>query len=646
MANLLNNQFNNLRLEIDESEYWDFFINKDSNIVDVNFSLLGNDLITKCLSSYIDLSDRECIDGKNILSKKDYTWEKSINASSILYNIGYTGVDNGLIWLKKDEIDNSKFIEIYQNSEHEIPSDNALRLYPIDGSSKKYEYPIEIESNRAKLTGGFFQGFFETECDKYQILPDRLENGEYWDLEFILERKSFNESDKTINTKYPQNKGIFFYIGTRAENKWDYLYNDPNDDAGDSSYFSEYGDGDLITKECLGIFSDPNPVMPVEWESESLDEYLSFKYYDEDDYDLNDHGLEDYFFETHKANTIDEDKANNIISCWCKNGCTETKKTIRKKVSHGCNCGKIKNYTITETEIIESNCDGYLSKCETFDLLDDLDTIDNNDLDYLEPDLDISDFLFKTKNDFDLKINNQWFFETDNKFLLFDRTCNGFLTSNYNVGDIVRYTGVKYKYSKNPFLLFDRTCTGYTTSNIKNDEVYEKYDVNADLYQNAFALRITENGAIGYRYLIQDCDSEEGYTIKENYSSEGVIKENEVSVIHVRIKGYNTTMSLDFYVNGKLVFLTKEMPKFNLRKLNDLYEKQEGVPFNISLGGGTQGLMETVLPNYMQEPYRVYPLEKHFAGTFIGYLYGFRFYNCGLNFFEILNNYLYEIKKQ
>lgn len=28
-----------------------------------------------------------------------------------------------------------------------------------------------------------------------------------------------------MNGKYPSNKGIFFYIGTRAQNKWVYLYN-------------------------------------------------------------------------------------------------------------------------------------------------------------------------------------------------------------------------------------------------------------------------------------------------------------------------------------------------------------------------------------------------------------------------------------
>ena len=75
-------------------------------------------------------------------------------------------------------------------------------------------------------------------------------------------------------------------------------------------------------------------------------------------------------------------------------------------------------------------------------------------------------------------------------------------------------------------------------------------------------------------------------------------------------------MKLHFYVNGKLVYVTKELPRIRMRVLNDIYEKQEGVPFNISIGGGTQGLAETILQNYMMGPTRVYPLEQNFARKF------------------------------
>jgi hypothetical protein len=86
------------------------------------------------------------------------------------------------------------------------------------------------------------------------------------------------------------------------------------------------------------------------------------------------------------------------------------------------------------------------------------------------------------------------------------------------------------------------------------------------------------------------------------------------------------------------------MPKLNLRELDDVYEKQETIPFNISLGGGTQGLCDVILPNYMIKPYRVYPLEKHFAGTFIGYFKSFKFYTCDIESQQIRNNFKKEIE--
>ena len=159
------------------------------------------------------------------------------------------------------------------------------------------------------------------------------------------------------------------------------------------------------------------------------------------------------------------------------------------------------------------------------------------------------------------------------------------------------------------------------------------------------AFRITDDGEIGYRYLVKDCDNKETYSIKEAYSKKGIIKEDEWYTIHIKVEGYQHTMKLRFYVNGNLVFISSELPKLDLRKLDELDEKQESVPFNISLGGGTQGLADVILPNYMIEPYRTYPLEKHFGGSFIGYFKSFKFYNCNLEYLNINNNFKYEVNK-
>ena len=74
----------------------------------------------------------------------------------------------------------------------------------------------------------------------------------------------------------------------------------------------------------------------------------------------------------------------------------------------------------------------------------------------------------------------------------------------------------------------------------------------------------------------------------------------------------------------------------------DMYSKQEGVPFNISLGGGTQGLCDVIYLDYRKLPEYEFPLEKEFAGTFIGYIKALRIYNCGITFSEIVQNAIFD----
>ena len=72
------------------------------------------------------------------------------------------------------------------------------------------------------------------------------------------------------------------------------------------------------------------------------------------------------------------------------------------------------------------------------------------------------------------------------------------------------------------------------------------------------------------------------------------------------------------------------------------YDKQEGVPYNISLGGGTQGLADVVYENYKELPEYVLFLEKEFGGSFTGYLKSFKFYSCNQDFTKILANSRFE----
>ena len=52
---------------------------------------------------------------------------------------------------------------------------------------------------------------------------------------------------------------------------------------------------------------------------------------------------------------------------------------------------------------------------------------------------------------------------------------------------------------------------------------------------------------------------------------------------------------MKFYVNGRLFMVVENFEEIIPRLLNTPKEKQIGVSYNISIGGGTQGYMITLL---------------------------------------------------
>lgn len=668
MSNIINNNFHNLKLKINNDEYWDFFVNKDY----FNSYYLNRDaMYDKCLISYIDAEIDDCVIDNLLIGSRTYMWEDSFVINHVMKNIGFTGMDNGLISFRRDLHNNRSFYDKYVNSVYEInENDLMLKLHQVSGGTNIYEYPITVLDKKIKLNGGFYQGFFKTECDKYQVLPSLFDNGDVWQFEFVLNKTEFEqESDKTLNDKYPNNKGIFFYIGTRAENKWAYWYN--KDDECFTLAPDEYVEDGGIKKNEYKITNmlNANPDF-VDYDEFAMDDYMNFKYYSSKTYEYDKLEEDDFFFDDYlvtdeKPKIIDEDKNISKVVGWC---CTLMMESDEVPLFNCCGkrigfdyiqdpinrisyvktksvcCGE-HGFILNENDVVHS--DAFLSKCDIFgeDYLSDIDDMDYG-ADFIEEDLDISDFDFETSDGLRI-IYNQYFYDTDNKFLFFDRTCDGFDVNAWDNRNTVRYVGNRNSFKDNLFLLMDRTSTGYTVNNIDGlrEQYPTEYNVYNDLYNNALAFRITDAGEIGYRYLTLDCDSENNIKAHEGYSNKGIIKNNEWCVINVKVDALYNSMKIRFYVNGKLVFISKELPKLNLRKLNEVDEKQEGVAFNISLGGGTQGLADTILPNYMLDPYRLYPLEKYFAGSFIGYLKSFKYYNCTMEHMFINHNFKYEMKK-
>ena len=105
--------------------------------------------------------------------------------------------------------------------------------------------------------------------------------------------------------------------------------------------------------------------------------------------------------------------------------------------------------------------------------------------------------------------------------------------------------------------------------------------------------------------------------------------------------------TLTFYVNGRPVLSIPDFEEIIPRHLNTLKQKQIGVPFNISWGGGSQGLIEnqtinqTVVPPYVQDPNDLNLLiQENFAGTYDGGISQMKYYLRPLKADEIRHNYL------
>ena len=131
------------------------------------------------------------------------------------------------------------------------------------------------------------------------------------------------------------------------------------------------------------------------------------------------------------------------------------------------------------------------------------------------------------------------------------------------------------------------------------------------------------------------------------------------------IEGGDRLGSLKLYVNGRLFYVINGFEEVIPRALNTEKEKQIGVPFNISWGGGTQGLRESLTfsacpvtltgMTYRQDP-ECMPnqtlsgsslsglttdifIEPQFGGSFDGAISQFRMYTEPLTYPEIIHNF-------
>lgn len=655
--NIKNNSTRSIDARLYNDEYFDFMLYR-GEVVGLNCDI-DNSLIA-------DFSDMSIEDGILYSSRQ---WTGAINNGILLEDIGFTGIDNGLIHFDKDKISNRDFLKILTGSTYEINSgETRLFLTPITGNTQNFSYPMYLEEEDGKkyiaFKGGFYQGFYKLFGFDYQVLPNGPDFE--WNLSFTIRPRDYEVGVDTVNHIHPENKGIFFFMGTRAENKFINFYNTDEETMEEMKIPSINNDGYLDPSNCdpsaITYSIENHIVNPQDYTMDIVEKKVNRDYFPPEYFDKN---------STQPCNCHpDKPKKPKKRTVYPKDGCECNVHSIPEYNWHVSDL-----YTYKYDEGSANCCRG--KKCKPYDPCEPhpLPTCDcdntyfadnyfqdlecNRGKKYMSDEYLVKDVKIDENNITDSLghlFTKKGYYEitTDNKFLMFDRTPLGLTVRDWVDGMTVTLTGRNDWGNINYFPIMNRTKTGYTVNDIYKyqEENTIPYNIYKDIKNNAFALKVTDDGAIGYKYAYLDCkaDNDQHYTVKEEYSKPGLIKKDEWNSIVVKFVILNPTiirrkdgticpdpnkgkrkMRMYFYVNGYLVFISKELNEFNFRELNDVNLKQEAVPYNISLGGGTQGLLEAILPDYYKLSEYVFPIEKDFCGTFLGDIKSFKIYDGHLD---------------
>jgi len=150
-------------------------------------------------------------------------------------NVGLTGIDNGLT-TELSGLTLTAYTGLYTTTGltyNRLAYDRRFKMHPITGSTTaanrifnddSYSYGLSYVNvggdigQVARLDGGFYQGFYKLQGYDYEVLPERYSYG--WTAEFLLKYRWTGDTNVGLNYRYPDNKGTFFFMGTRAENKF------------------------------------------------------------------------------------------------------------------------------------------------------------------------------------------------------------------------------------------------------------------------------------------------------------------------------------------------------------------------------------------------------------------------------------------
>lgn len=622
MGNIKNFNFNRLDLKLSNSDYWDFYITSDDynscSSGSGSGSGVGCDEVVNFNFREIETFKNEQYTATTILSLA--VWSAATNTGYTFDTFGLTGIDNGFITFEINTGDttNQNLVTALTGSTLVIePDDIRMFMTKVTGTTNEYVYPITIitglTGSYAELCGGFYQGFYKIDGYSYEVLPVRMNKG--WSAEFLLNPSDCIVSGKTLNDDFPNNKGFFFYMGTRAENKFWNVW-EGADTGCTSSCIVPSGCTDTLSPWCtpiketdvsiIGDYGVAIPLSPPQLEIDLItNPFLIYGRSNCPPHELFS-GDSASFLIDEFGNYVISEKDEYLMTSESTRYLYLTADTSGQIVS---TCGKCGGNPCSK------GCDGLGTQTAC--------SYDGNGI-------------VVVKNSVK-KTNNQ------NPFLIYGRAsasrCNCYSCRGESDG-----------------LGRDTVCTfsGFTS------EITE-LDNQVDVIDNALGFRVKEDGSIGYRLLTYtgQCITATtgvvkyitGSTIEEGYSTPNAVPDDQWSHIIIKYESADSLEECDlkiakprkgrlsFYINGKLIYWIDEFDEFIAKRLIEYKDKQIGVPFNFSLGGGSQGLLESQTFDGLDFNDRGLLIEENFAGTFIGKISKFKFYICPLSYEGIQEKY-------
>jgi hypothetical protein len=647
-----NYYFNRYDIRLDSSSYFDITLASDARGYDeeVVYSekLIGEDDGNR-LPINIDLNSVYCnpkedlkwgvyYSGNTIVSKNFYDInnldQSCLPGYQPLCDVGLTGTDNGLYDYMTGQtlyftmkVENDPTSEYYFNPHY---YNRRMKLHPVksvidqlpnqkfSGITANTVYNIVSKNdNRVgyynELYGGFYQGFYKIFGWDYEVFPERVNKG--WTAEFLLKPRqrdefTINPSQKYLNDSYPDNAGTFFFFGTRAENKY-------------------YHPASGAVQNSIGFSCD-------------------------------------FDFQITGGTQWQYDRVTSGLTCISACSCSSTAVT-------NSNCFAI--YPYSSTTVLHR-----IGPCESYNTVQDVKPYD--------PAWDVVSNALSLRFEGDPKNPHLCV-----KYIKLTGDCvtTGVCTtgltyeSGYTINEICSTRGIYFDCDYDSL-----TCL---TANTKERWVY--ISAVFDRYEYLEGCSLLNVGGLGdirkevypselngtaYNLIMPpqthytgNTDALSGYNQCTSYTSgttwnctTGQTIEQKESIIELNRRWLDDVRNrrglLKLYVNGYLFMVIEDFEEIIPRELNTQKEKQIGVPFNISVGGGTQGLREnTIFPNcedglgpYIQDP-ELFPnnvlsgtslsglttdilLEQNFGGTFMGGLSQFRMYVEPLTSAQIQHN--------